>query len=380
MNARRCLLWVLFPSLVCATVVSADPATQPVAPAPPQKVTAYAYVTVRPPQGASKATQAFIAKAAADAIPTERFAKLTLGKEDTLAKARVAAIQAKAQVFLHLTCAAPQIVEFTQKIGSATVMHQIRRRRPRGWRRGRGDGGDGDIEITLYAVRTPLTVEMSVATGTQWRAARVVRLTSAEVPGAERDEGRKPESPTKPWAQALGLMAPVAVERALLLHFLTNVQVRAIECEPVDPDKADAPADADDKNARQPQVPQTLVKMELTNQSHCRITDASVTVERFNEARKRWEAVDAPRGLREFLRRFGRNRRDREATTLSWPVPADVDPGEKAFSEKRPVGEGIFQAMKNRKCRLVLHATPVVWTLRPSRLAHPLKPAPKPTP
>jgi len=377
MNARRCPLWVLFPSLVCATLASAEPATQPAAPARPKKVTAYAYVTVRPPRGASKATKAFIAKAVADAIPAERFERLTVGKAKTLAKSKIAAVEAKAQVFLHLICAAPRLVEFTQKIGSATVMYQVgpRRRRRRPWRRGRGDGGD--LEITLYTVRTPLTVEMSVAAGAQWRAVRTVRLTSAEVPGAERDEARKPEDLTQPWARALGLMTPAACQRALLLHFLPNVTLRAVECEPVDPAKADA--DAEDEDGREPQAPQTLVKMELTNRSHCRITDASVTVERFNEARKRWEAIDGPRGLQAWLRRFGRNR-DRNAKTLSWPVPADVDPGEKAFSEKRPVGEGIFQAMKKRKCRLVLHATPVVWSLRPSRLAHALKPAPKPTP
>ncbi len=310
--------------------------------AEPRRLTAYAYVTVLPPAGASKTTKAFIANAAGQALPTERFASVTVGTEDDLAAARAAAVVAEADVFLHLTLAGPTVGQFTETVRWGRV--------------GR--------TVTVYVARTPMVLELRVRNGANWLTPRIVRFTSAEVPGAEQDEYRRPgDNAASTWGRAVRLMVPVACERVLQLQFLPNTTLRAIES---DPDDVDAPAPAD-----APDAPQALLKTELTNRSHCRIADATVTIEQYNKARRRWEAIDTPRGLGGWLRR--QDPRRRNDTTLVWPISGEVDPGHKAFSEIRPINEGIFQAVKRATCRLVLHATPLVRTLTPPRTPHPME-------
>jgi len=325
------------------TTQSPEPA-EPTKPAEPRRLTAYAYLTVVPPPGATKTTKAFIAKTAGNALPAERFESITVGTEENLAAARAAAIAAEADVFLHLTLAAPKLAQFAQTT--------------RWGRRSR--------TMPVYVARTPLVLDMRVRNGAYWLTTRIVRLTSAEVPGAERDEFRRPDgNAASAWGRALRLMVPVACERALRLQFLPNTTVRAIECDPDDVDAA-APADM-------PDAPQALLKTELTNRSHCRIADATVTIEQYNKGRQRWEAIDTPRGLGGWLRRYAERGRDDTTVTLAWPIPAAVDPGQKAFSEVRPINEGVFQAVKRATCRLVLHATPLVRTLTPPRTPHPME-------
>ncbi len=374
MNGLRWLIVVVFGLAWPAWGVAQT--TRPAARGEPKRLTAYVHLSVTPPQGASKAAEGFIARTAAEALPKERFAAITVGDQESLTEARAAALKTDADVFLHLTFAPPKVVRFKQAVGRGPFVLPPGGWRP-GMRRGPGRRGGDPPEITVYTVRTPLALEMSVRIGTRWRLARTSHLTSAEVPGAETDEFNAPEELTKAWGAAVRLMTPAACERALLLHFLPNITVHAIECEPLSPKKAPRPADGGG-SADAPDVPQTLVKMKLTNRSHSRVEDATVTVERYVEAPQRWVAVDAPRGLAAWLRRHGRRRRD--DTTLIWPVPALVDPGQTAFSEERPVGEDIYQAMKRRKCRIVLHATPVVWSLTPSRTPHRLEKTPDPKP
>jgi hypothetical protein len=103
------------------------------------------------------------------------------------------------------------------------------------------------------------------------------------------------------------------------------------------------------------------VQIKLTNRSHCQVADATVTIEQYNESRKRWEAMDQPR-LR-FFRRPG----EPEPKPLVWEVAGSVDAGHVVLTDSITLNDRVLRAVERRQCRLVLHATPVVRSLPPSR-------------
>jgi hypothetical protein len=122
------------------------------------------------------------------------------------------------------------------------------------------------------------------------------------------------------------------------------------------------------------------VQIELTNRSHARVQDATITIEKYDDRLKIWRDVNAdaqPQRPGPFFgpRRGGGNARKTEIG--SWKIPAIVDPGEKAMSYELTITDGVLLALKSGKARAVLHATPLVTTLRPPRYPHPLKPEPK---
>ena len=350
LGASLCLL--LPPCLLAAGTLAADP------PAEPTKLTACAYVTVRRTDLVSKAGLVRVEKAAREGIPEQRFGKLTVIAEGTLLEAKRKAADEEANVFLHVTVGEPA---------------RIRRRQTRTFRWGRHSRRMG-FDSPMSTLRCPMTVELSTPEGKAWRQAATVKLTSADVAGAEEDVPGDRTDIAEPWAKSVRRLARAGCEKALASHFLRNVTLKAVECEPSDV------KDAADKDALK-----SFVKVELLNRSRCRIADATVTTERYNARMKRWEAIDAPRGLTSWLeRRFGRREDARKedagqgAETIRWPIPGHVDPGGKGFSEPRPVGEKTFMTMRKDKCRLVLHATPLIWRPGPPKGPPALKPTPDP--
>ncbi|HUU22691.1 MAG TPA: hypothetical protein VM389_09170 [Phycisphaerae bacterium] len=331
------------------------------APAGPRKLTAFAFVTVQPSKLASKATHLSVATACRQAVPAERFEKLTVPTDEKLADAQRKASAERADLFLHITVGAPKGVTYTRRV-------PIRAGR---WR------GSVDVEEHYYTLRCPVMVEMGIASGTAWRTVRTVTMTSAQAAGAEDEFPEDQTDISKSWPAAAGKTVRAAVERMLVEHFFRQAKLRAIECEPL--------AGGGDGDEGADAGPRTVVKFELANRSHCRILDATVTVETYDSQHDRWDPVGAPRGLSRWIqRRFGGggggDRGEGSPENLSWPVPAIVDSGQTAFSEERPVSETVFHAMNSEKCRIVLHATPATTTLTPPAFAAPLKPAPKPVP
>ena len=346
-------------AVLAATALAADPAD---AAKGPQKLPAWAFVTVRGEGGASKAVVADVEKRARQAVPAERFDKLTVTAEGTPEEAQTKALADGAKVFFSVTVLEPKAMNFPQR---TTV---------RFGRRGQ------TIERDVYVLRTPVIVEMSIAGDNRWEKVITVKASSADVPGAETEQFNKPESVTDDWLKAAGPVVRYAVDKALADYFFRCAKLLAVECEPpaadaAAPKAADGPAGGqDNENAK----PGSVVKIELTNQSHARVIDAQVTVEQFNKQFERWENVAEPQGLPRWMKRFRPPDRQRKpGPEIGWPVPADVDPGEKAFSEERPVTDEVFTAMKNKTCRLTLRATPAVWTLRPPSTPATLKPAPE---
>ena len=65
---------------------------------------------------------------------------------------------------------------------------------------------------------------------------------------------------------------------------------------------------------------------------------------------------------------------------ITWEIPAIVDPGEQGVSYEQTITDAILLNLKSGKARVVLHATPLMTTLRPPRYLHALKPRPKPKP
>ena len=363
MSIRSALLCVLFSlSSLAGFAAAADKPTVPVA---PKKLIACAYVTVRETKLVSKATREFVAKTAREAIPAERFESLTVIKEDALAEARIMATAHKADVFLHVIVGEPKGIKYTRRMGAGPGRGRI----GRGRRRRR----TVTVEMPFWTLRSPVTVELSIADGKKWRPVRTTKLTSAEVPGAEEELPSGNEDISKAWPKAVGGTTRAGCEKALAGYFLRYVSLKPVKCGPA----AAGDGGEDEKDA---EAPGTLVKIELTNRSHCRILDATVTGEKYNESRKRWEAIDAPGGIRIRLPRRRRRGAEPDAQRLAWPIPADVDPGDKAFSMEVPVSDAVLLAMKNKKCRMVLHATPAVWKLHQPTHRHPLKPPPKATP
>ena len=335
-------------------LASAVVAQETVLPPEPAKLTAYAFVSVRSTKLASKATRLGVVQACRKAVPQERFASLTVATEGNLKDAQLKASAEGAKVFLHVSVGAPKRITCARRV-------PIRRGRRR---------GSGSIEQPFYTLRVPVMVEMSIPAGNPWRSVRTVKITSAQAAGAEDDFPADDKDISKAWPQTAAKTVTTACEQVLVEYFLRNIKLRAIECDP-------APAAGDDDDD---QVPSTVVKFELVNRSHCRVLDATVTVESYDRQFKRWEPVGAPRGLRRWLGRRAGQGRTGQATDLRWPVPAIVDSGEKAFSEERPVPEAIFNAMNSEKCRIVLHATPATTTLKPPTYPAALKPTPKPNP
>ena len=351
MTIRSTVLCVLFSlSLLGGSAVVGD---KPAVRAEPEKLIACAYVTVKETKLVSKATMAFVTKTAREAIPAERFESLTVIDDGTLPEARIRATANKADVFLHVTVGQPKAIKYTRRLGRGFA----RRRRGR------------TVAVAFSTLRSPVTVELSIASGKQWRPVKTTKLTSADVPGAEEEVLRGREDVAKAWPKGVRETVRVGCERALGGYFLRNVTVKAVRCGP-----AEVIDGGEDDDEAEP--PGTLVKIELTNRSHCRILDATVRGEKYNESRKCWEAIDAPN----WLRRIGRRGRRRGGEPLEWSIPADVDPGEKAFSMEVPVSDAVLLAMKAKKARMVLRATPAVWQLRQPTQRHPLKPPPKTEP
>ena len=330
----------------------------PPSPQEPKKLPAYAYVTVLPTKLASKAAHLAVAKAARSAIPAERFESLTVVGQGSLAEARAQAAANNAKLFLHVIVGRPRRIPYTRKV-------PVRHGR---WRR------TVTVEEPFCTLRCPVTVRMSIPGGNPWREVKTIKMTSAEAAGAEEELPKDTLDIAKTWAETARLTTRAACEKVLVDYFFRNVKLKAVECEPIEPVRAE---DAQTGEENQKPV-QSYVKIELLNRSHCRILDATVTVEIYDSRFKRWEPIGAPRGFWRWLRR--RIKKRPATRTVQWPIPAAVDPGERAFSEERPVTEKVFQAMKNRKCRLVLHATPAARTLRPPAFPHPLKPTAKAEP
>lgn len=357
MTARKILVVLVLMQLLTTTLAAER---QPSQPAPePQKLVAYAYVTVRPSNLASKATHKFVIRAAQRAIPAGRFEKLTVATEGTLNEARKKALGEKAQIFLYVIMGEPTKITYRRRV-------RVRR----GW----GRRGSVSVPQPFCTLRTPVVVELSAAPKGQWQQVGTVKLTSADVAGAEEESPRDIKDISGPWGRAARTVVPAGCERAINRYFLRHVSLRAIECEPA---KSGSAGGEDAQSARTP------IQIELVNRSHCRILDATVTAEQYNESRKRWEPVGASGPIQRLLdvldRRTGGDgsgagQPDGE---IIWTVPAGVDPGEKALSRKMGVSDAVLLALRGKKCRLVLHATPAVWTLRPPGQPHRLKPVPK---
>ena len=353
----QCRLLCLAAAAALTAPASAEdaPTTRP----EPRKLAAFAFVTVRSTKLASKAVHQAVAAACRKAVPAERFESLTVPADGSLKDVQRQAGAEGAKLFLHITVGAPKRMTYTRRV-------PVRAGR---WR------GKVEVDQPYYTLRCPVMVEMSIPGGPAWRAVKTLKMTSAQAAGAEEELPNDRKDLSKAWPDTASRTVRAAVERTLVEYFFRHVKLRAIECEPVP--RADEPPGADEPG------PQTLVKIELTNRSHCRVLDATVTVESYDRRHKRWEPVGAPRGLARWIqRRFGRRRSGGEGRPgdLHWPVPAIVDSGQKAFSEERPVSEALFHAMNTEKCRIVLHATPATVSLRPPAQPAPLKPTVKATP
>jgi len=106
MSMEGRLVWVVAIAAALAAAGRAEDA--PVTPPQPEKLTAFAFVTVRPTKLASAAVQQAVAAACRSAVPAERFESLTVSTDASLAEAQRKATAAKAQVFLHVTAYPPK--------------------------------------------------------------------------------------------------------------------------------------------------------------------------------------------------------------------------------------------------------------------------------
>ena len=337
------------------TGVAADKGPQP------RRLKVYAFVTVKPVAGAAKATIEYVTRMATKGIPEELFEEVTVLADCPVTDARRKALGAKGDVFLHVKVDPPQ--QLTQ-----TIKHTYRL--PRGvgggrWggRGGRGGGGAGrgtvTVDRSIRILRSHVQVEMSIRNAGSWRRVKQIKLSSADAPPAEAGDIANDTDITEKWGKGVKVTTRAAVERAVNEYFFRNVTLRAIEGEPT------APAGDDEA------PPKPTVRIELVNRGHCRITDATVTVEKFDTNRKRWEPMTGAAA-------GGGGRGGRaSASSPVWAFPADVDPGEKALSEAVELSVQMFKAMTRERCRFVLHATPGVFKLVQPLTPHKLKPTPK---
>ena len=342
------------------------------APAKPpelKKLKAYAFVTVKPVSGAAKTTIAFVMKTARTSIPAAAFGELIVVTEGKLDEAKGQARDAKADVFLHVVVDNPKRVTLPVRWPLGAILG------------GRG----GRSSRSISTLRTHVGVQMSILNAGNYRRVKSVKLSSADAPPAEAGIIANDTDTTAKWATGVKITVPAAVERALGEYFFRGVTLKAVQSAPEDVDVDDIDLDAG--------PPKPKIRIELTNRSHCRVTDATVTVERYDTNLKRWEPIDGyfrlgPRGDRGG--RGGRGGRgdaggrgfQLQAVTNGsgkWTFLEEVEPGEQALSEEQEVAINIFNTMTGKtQCRFVLHAAPAVGKLIQPAVLHKLKPRPKP--
>ena len=169
---------------------------------------------------------------------------------------------------------------------------------------------------------------------------------------------------TEKWGRGVKVTTLAAVETVLNEYFLRGVTLKAVESKPVG-------SGADDDDA----AFKPMVRIELTNRSHCRVIDAAVTVQQYNKQRKSWDELGGS-GRSEDRGRRGEARAE-QPKAVRWSFRAIVDPGEKAFSEELALPGDVFETMRRTGCRFVLHATPAARKLIQPGTLHLLKPPPK---
>jgi len=369
MISRR-MLWTASMATCLLIAFGAVPAADSVAPASqpaPERLTAAVYVSVAQTDLASKAVHASVRKAVAEGVPSGPFEKIIVVDDATTSEAKRTARSKGANTFFQVAVGTPERI---------THKHSFR------FRVGRRNRNI-TFDDARQSLRSKLNVEMSVLIGQKWQAARRLAITSAEAPPAEEERLKADESIAEAWVKGVKLTTCAAIERMLHEHFFRGVSLRAVE---LDPSKSAGGGEGDEDKPLGPSV-----QIELTNRSHARIVDATVSVEFFDEKLKIWRlpGTSSPRpgwGAPGRPRRGGRQNPRMPGPGMfggagkaeSWEVPAIVNPGEKALSYAKTISEDLYMDMKDakRKARFVLHATPMVWSLLPSRYLHPLKPTP----
>ena len=329
----------------------AAPASKPA----PKKLTVAVFTAVAQTDQTSKATLAAVAAAAAEGVPKERFEEVALLEAKSAYDARSAAKKSGAQVLFVIGVGKPQRI---------THKHNFK------FRMGRRDR-QISVDDSRQTLRTTVTVEMSISGGSGWYPVQKLTLTSAEAPPGEETTLQADDKDIREaWTTGARHTTRVAVERVVNQYFLRDATLRATEANPV------KNTGGDDKTPGGP-----VVQIELTNRSHARIQDATISVEVFDEALKIWRLPNAPAWRPRMPGRGpGRPRGGGGGKSVKigeWKIPAIVDPGEKAVSYEMTITDEILLALKSGKARAVLHATPRVTTLRPPRYPHALKPEPK---
>jgi hypothetical protein len=156
------------------------------------RLTAHAFISATLARDATDAQTEFVRKTIAAALPRDRFASITVSEDKTLAEAQAAALTAGAEVVLYVRAMPPQPMQFQQRFGDN--------------RFGR--------DVPIYALRTPLALDLYIRNGQRWKRDQRLRLTSADVPGAERDSFRSLEDNLyENWVKPCACSCPPPVSR-----------------------------------------------------------------------------------------------------------------------------------------------------------------------